>query len=410
MTVTPDQTALPDTLADPDSDIEFNPCSETGPIQTFLYWNGGEVANGARTLAYMTLGDVAGDCAPKFQVSDGCPCWVQKNEAVGNDGIFYGPAIDPAPWYDAAHPESAEFLGVLFDHDSERSLFDGLATRSVTPRIGGLTGATIGPAKLQPRTWKVQAWLISATCAGAEYGRRWLFDQLGANCSPCALGTMRVRSLCPPCDGTDNHRGEWYIYDVGLIDGPTYTGPVDPDCCCVEGVTFTLTAGNPYLYQAPVICASGQPVVSPGTSCMDFDDWFCAVPAPICCTVSPPTVGTLGTIIEIDTVNGAYGLLLETFALCPPASQAPTAQLSVPVLAANSKITIDSARRIITYEGPDGVLTDGTSYIQLPDGQGIPWVEISDCNPAACLCVGVSQFCGADATTTVTISTQLRQG
>lgn len=263
--VTPNPTPL-SPLLDPDAylmspDEVFVPdlpsgCDDGGPIQSYLYFNGAEIANGSRTLSYMRSGDVFGACYPKFHVSDGTPCWVQAEDAGG--GPFVSPVADPAPWYDAAAPASGEFLGLLIEPDSQKAFFDSFQTRTVTPRLGGLGGAQIGPARVQARSWVVKGYLIASSCEGMEYGRRWLENTLdGLGCDPCSLYSMQMRDACPPCsDPTRINEGMWLVYEAALTQGPAYQDPTD-DCCCAQEVEFTITAGNGYLYSAITDCAAG---------------------------------------------------------------------------------------------------------------------------------------------------------
>lgn len=386
-----------------------SPCEQGGAVQSYLWFNGVEVSNAARTLAYMRSA-AAGDCQPKFEVGAGCVCWIQTAETQGPGGSFISPADDLAPWWDSAHPESAEFLGVFIDWDSERSFFDGLASRTVTARLGGLTGAQIGPARLDPRIWKIKGTMIAASCAGMEWGRRWLANTMsGTGCDPCVLGELRVRSSCPPCDGSDNDQGLWYAYEAALTDGPKYAGAVDPDCCCAADFTMEVTCGNPYLYKPPVLCAEATALVpaDPG-GCVDWATWFCEQPDQACCQVDPPLIGTLATVVTVTVGTGVSNLLVSTYPECPPVGDA-TGMMTITSLPAGSILVVDSARREIRYTDPDGIVMDGTMFVQVPDGLGIPWVEINACNPAQCLCVGVGAYCGADNTTTVLVETRERE-
>jgi hypothetical protein len=389
-------------------------------IHSFLELDGLELSNGARTIQYLRNG-LGGD---RWQIGEGCSCHVLTTEwcpsAAGPEDCFVAPNVDPAPWYDASVPESAEFLGVLIK--DLRPWFDGQAQRNVTPRISGLGGASIGPLFMTPRDLPVPATLIASSCAGMEYGRRWLQYQLARLCDPCALSVARIRSYCPAADGSDDTAGEWFVYEVGLTSGMSDTlqsdafgmasfAGGDEGCCDFVEANFTLLAGNPYLYKRTVTCQAATPL-NPSAcdpDCIDFCDWLTTPPPTVQCVVEPPTVGVLGTVITLVAGAGMHNLTLETLSDCDD----PTSiigSLGIPYLPAGSVMVIDSALRQITFTPAGGTPVDGTPYISLPFGFGIPWLEVGSCNPAGCVTAGLSRICDSDCTATVQIDTRLREG
>lgn len=205
----------------------------------FIDLNGLEIANAYRTLAYLQrgLGGV------KWQAQVPYPCSVLARE-VGGVGPFVSPIADPAPWYSAATPESAEFLGLIVKLD-----FQSLdVKRSISQRFGGIGGGVIGVEQFAARGITVKGMLIASSCAGLEYGRHWIYSKLGSDCAGCSLGTIRVRESCPPADGSNDTRGERIIYDAALVDGITRTDDPGESCCDYDGIEFTLAGQSPYLY------------------------------------------------------------------------------------------------------------------------------------------------------------------
>jgi hypothetical protein len=387
-------------------------------IHSFLELDGLEISNGARTIQYLRNG-LGSD---HWQVGDGCACHVLVSEvcptASSAEQCFVSPEADPAPWYDSTVPESADFLGVLIK--DVRPWFDGQASRNVTPRISGLGGASIGPLHPTPRTLSTPATLIASSCGGIEYGRRWLQQRLSGLCDPCALSVARIRSFCPDPDGMDDTAGEWFVYEVGLISGmqdnlqpdafgaATFEGGDDGCCDFVEG-TLVLNAGNPYLYKREVVCATGS--LNPegcSDDCLDFCHWLQDAPPAVECAVTPPTIGILGTIITVEAGNGLHELTLETLGVCGDPSTL-IGSIGIPYLPAGSTFVVDSALQTITYTPAGGVPVDGTPYIVLPFGFGIPWLQVGDCDPAGCVSAQLSRICDSDCTSTVTISTRLRE-
>lgn len=389
-------------------------------VHSFLELDGVEISNGARTIQYLRNG-LGSD---HFQVGEGCTCHVLTSEicpsAETPAQCFVSPAADPAPWYDPDVPESADFLGVLIK--DVRPWFDGQAARNITPRISGLGGASIGPLHPTPRTLQTPATLIAGSCAGMEYGRRWLQAMLARLCDPCQLSVARVRSFCPDPDTLDLTEGEWFVYEVGLVAGMTGTleqdafgqasfAGGDGGCCDFMEGSLTLLAGNPYLYKRDVLCNGPLSLNPDGCSpdCIDFCTWLTVPPDAVQCVVEPPLVGVLGTVITIHAGTGVHNITLETLADCDdPASL--IGSLGIPYLPAGSTFVVDSALRTITFTPAGGSPVDGTPYIALPFGFGVPWLEVGSCNPAGCISAQLSRICDSDCTPTVQIDTRLREG
>jgi hypothetical protein len=252
-------------------------------INSYLELNGLEIANGARTNEYIRRG-LAG---PYWQVGEQGDCSVLWRELACLDpaSCFVSPAADPAPWYSPDIPASAKFLGVLIP--DLHPWFDGLASRAVTPRASGLGGASIGPMHDDPRPLVTEGWLVAEDAAGIEYGRRWLQYVLGQACDPCNLAVARIRSHCPPDDGSDDTEGEWLVYEVGLTAGVKYTGGQSGPggnlwgCENMMAISWTLETGIPYLYGRDVTCTSGS--LNPeacSADCLDFCHWLQDAPPP----------------------------------------------------------------------------------------------------------------------------------
>jgi hypothetical protein len=389
-------------------------CTESHlPMHSYLEVDGLELANGARTIQYIRNG-LAGD---SWSATGGCTCSVLWRE-LGCDSeeeCFVSPAVDPAPWYDAAIPASADYLGILIPDLA--AWFDGQAQRNVSPVISGLGGASLGPMFQTPRDLVTSGVLVAASAAGIEYGRRWLQNVMSRLCDPCALSQARIRSHCPPCDGLDDESGEWFVYDLGLTEGikKTAGGPTPPPGCGDRlNVEFTLLAGNPYLYKRDVTCLAETPLNPDACSpdCIDFCRWLTESPDPVFCIVDPPSIGVLGTVITITSGTGIHNLTVETLDNCAGSAAlgTVTGSILIPELPADSTLVIDSSRRKITYPGPADVPMDGTGFISLPSGFGVPWLEIGNCNPAGCISAFLSAICDTDCTPTITIDTRLREG
>lgn len=318
--------------------------------------------------------------------------------------------LSTTPWTDSSRPESAEFCGFYID---DIAGLDGDTTRDVTQKPGGLGGASLGTLIQQGREVKVHGWLIARNCRGLEYGKEWLIDQLAASCHPCGDSVMRLRTAVPsPDDGTNDTQGLYYLYDVGLTDGPVVT-PVAEDDCTVAEVTFTITTGNGYKYQYPTALVPATTFVSVGGSF----------------TQQVPIPAGLGTNGAIITIKAGSSDLLGVF---PAAAQAtyPADNLwpsdclypndgglpvtlpittcpsgfSIPLIPAGGTLVIDSARHRITYTDATGNTQDGTFLLAQDTARAIDWLEADACNPGGgdSILIGAASY-GPDATVQIDI-------
>jgi hypothetical protein len=224
---------------------------------------GKEIINNARTTDYLRHG--LGSPDSTIEIGDGCDCSVLYRLFGGEPVTFTDPASDPAPWHDDSNAESDAFLGFLLNPPDFTGVMDSPIERAVYQRSGGIQGAVAGAQKLVGRMMTITVTLVASECCGLDYGFRWLTNTLAATlCDNCGVCPAEVRVCCPPDDGSDDADGLWLIYDVALIDGPhvVYNSGIEPECCDMRQVQFTLMAENPYLYQAPTTCLS--PSVIPG--------------------------------------------------------------------------------------------------------------------------------------------------
>jgi hypothetical protein len=228
-------------------------------------------------------------------------------------GTYSSPASDPAPWYDPACPESANFAGFY------TTKFEGLEstyTREVFPVIGG--GGILGRLRAGPRSLIWSGFLFGKTCCGVAYGLRWLTNTLaqsrcGAECSGEQLDLMvccpqkeieaaiaagaaaEQAAIAAPEDNLWMYGGWAYgeaeyaganansgatqteeeiiagfgdtafrsLYNVGLVEGPLVLGERKSSCGCgcaaIMEIEFTLVAGNPHFYRQPVVLADCVP-------------------------------------------------------------------------------------------------------------------------------------------------------
>lgn len=402
--------------------------STQGPLP-YLSLDGGtvEAANAARTLSYMRAG-LADTMQGHWVLGEGDLCGVLYRLNGGNcafPDVFVSPAADPAPWYDAAEPGAATFLGVVL---LDLNGYDSTITRVVSPRIQGLGGATFSGQRRKPREWTFRAALVSADDAGAEYGLRWLTSILETSaCEGCNTGDLTVRLVCPPADCTDDTLGEWTSYEVVLTDGPREVEKWSPrpsnmsdvlaGCRDFVTVEWTMVAGNPFLYKAPAECLPSE-LIGVFSECTDICDFLFGDPGDAhCCAVTPPARGVLGAIFTLTSVSGMGPVILGAYDVCPVGTDDgdPTLSMTVSSVPANSTLVVDCSQRTVLVTSPDPVTgdpvtSDATNLIDIDPDVGIEWVEVRDCDTTACLCARTAHPCSQGGDTTIQISTQLREG
>jgi hypothetical protein len=388
-----------------------------GPLP-YLNVGGVEVSNAARTLEYLS----AGLGSAKWNTS-GCTSCSVLSRLDSDDctpTTFVSPVADPAPWYDAAQPGASSFLGVvLLDFTG----YDSTVTREITPKIQGLGGAAFSGQRRNPRTWKFRAALVSADDTGAEFGLRWLTKTLQASaCDTCPTSNLTVRLVCPPEDCSDDTLGEWISYDVALTEGPMEVEKWSPGggqdalygCRDFVIVEWTMVAGNPFLYKRPEVCLPAE-IIGENAECDDICDFLFGSPGEAhCCSVTPPTRGTLGAIFTLQSVSGMNSVLLGAYATCPTGSEDnPVWEIELSGVPAGGTVVVDSARHTVTVTQPDGegglMTSDAQSLLVLED-RPLEWIEARSCDDITCFCARTAHPCSQGGDTLVSISTQLREG
>jgi len=188
-----------------------------------------EIWSNERVISYLRgdpLNGVPGLRTPSTSFVADCGCVTARtlfcDQGSGVDGAYVSPALDDAPWYDPAVPESAEFAG-LFVEDIVG--FDSTVRRTISE--GAINGGSLGPLKVGARSITVTGWLRAKTCCAAEYGLRWLTEALIGNaaCEDCKLGDLYMLKCCPGDDDAICHIAE--SSEVQLVTSRNPTVSVD---------------------------------------------------------------------------------------------------------------------------------------------------------------------------------------
>lgn len=372
-------------------------------IPAWIRLDGVEIANWARTSEYLA----AGLAGPRLHLHESCGCGYLYR-VDGQQRTFHSPSLDPAPWYDPLRPESSQFLGLVINNIQN----DPVTTHSVSDLVGPFGGSVLSPTQTIGRRLTVTGSIVASSCAGRDYGVEWLSDRLGdPSCDSCALSTIEYREVCPPADGSYDEMGYWIAYRSGVTAGPTIT-PGDL-LCNLTDVSWTWTSEVGYLYK-PAETVIPSTVLAPAdttSACMDFVEWFCGVGGGLqCATISPPIAGAWAAIITINSPDGVGGIDIATYKRCPPDLTVDVPESIIRVANLTGTLIIDSSLQMITHIDVDGqTVSDGTSYISVPAGQQLEWIDVEECDTARCVCFSQSYPCAGGENTTITVELQYRR-
>jgi hypothetical protein len=363
------------------------------------------------------------------------PSWSALNVTCGCDALNWNaptpgatpepvapyttPADDPAPWYSSLAPESAHFWGFMIEKIEEHK--NPPISRSVNDRITAFGGATLGLLRRRGRVMKVTMLAFGAYEAALDYGFRWLADVLTYQNTQCEVCDLTMRSACPILSGSPTYDewdvGRWTFKQVGIIDGPRYEEPPNPNAeCNLRRVSFVVGAMVPHGFKCPVqeldevtwieeLWNPESPEPCPPTG------WMCDPRESVCVSVSSDyVIGDDALVIEInaDPDSAINDLLIEVTPdpygwLCDPASAPagyvpppPCDVISIPVLPASYKLRYDSTIQEVTVTMPGGQVIDGTPYLDL--GESSPPTFPSIRGGTYCVCIS-SNRCSWNAST-----------
>lgn len=231
-----------------------------------------EIANGARTAAYMRAGVkntttsiVHDDSWPML------PIWLGREEE------WYHPAADDdCPWYDPTEPASSEFAGVW------PMRIDGLDTTPLDRDVieAAVVGGGFGVQRTPPRVIEVEAVLVASTPSGLMFGLEWLGAVLrGDPCSEEQAGPrdLQFLSAMPPYDPSGSVDTIRQAGDerARLVSQVVATSPLKVEewfspwiegiapwteyyrgACCAR-VSWSMTAGVPWVWRRPIPLVRG---------------------------------------------------------------------------------------------------------------------------------------------------------
>lgn len=243
-----------------------------------------DIVNNQRTQVYVNWAQAQGKfdagCCPKVDFT-----WCDEDDAE-----FTDPVTDEACWFDPNYPESADFLGVYVND------IDGLENdnyvRSISPNLGD--GTSFGRGALGGKTLTFDVILFATSCAGLEWGRRWLQRTLrGSGCNhatrgsgKCGTHELKIRTCCPTDTGAD--AGIRIFPRVALTVGVVRADGERRDKCCdvYQRFTFVISTSTAAAFgELEDACIDSMP--DPANQiCFDWDGCIPDVTAGCNCTAS----------------------------------------------------------------------------------------------------------------------------
>lgn len=328
----------------------------------YLVVNNTEVANSARTLAYLR------SFLPmqvQARSDPNCSCAVL--------GSTWGsPYSDPAPWYDSSRPESANFYGVLLDS----IVIPPILTRPTKLRANG--GQSLGLLVPKGRTVQCSGAMYGASEMSLEWGTRWLAKALSGDCEdPCGLSEACLLPACPDVGQPARWR---HLYGAGLIDGPTVATVAGSNGCIFRTVAFQIGAEAPYLFADPVTLLN-QPLLANTNTCglASTTQWIGDSTTRITLTTGGPN---WVTNLQVSAAP------LRANETCPSPSSAEIS-FTIAQLPPGANLVIDGTTRTVQVtENSSGLQIGGLDVIST-GGVPLPWIDIGPC-ARACICVRAS--------------------
>jgi hypothetical protein len=346
-------------------------------LMPYLCLGSTEIANLARVTTY-----------GRGEFFDGgCDCPVLDLET------YVSPEADPAPWYTADHPESADFLGFL----PQSMTLSPPGGSSSTP-VGNL-GSFIGPEGLPGRILDVTGWLVARDSQSIWYGKQWLTEALrGSVCEGCAGDTVQVLPFCRDGeDLTDDFRTMVNAKKVG--SGPQWVEVSDDPTYVILSGQFQLASRMPFLYHPAVRCIDEEVLMGAETCSLTTPGWTEEGTFVIDIT----NTGT-NDVLDI-TITGQISLDGSCPVDPPGDSVPPSFAYTIPVLAPEDRIVIDGTRRQALYY--DASAKTASSALPYMEWSGpFSWPDVGVCTT---MCLSIEETGSGSGDGVVTVDSYLRE-
>lgn len=176
---------------------------------------------------------------------DWIPVSLNAEAALAADSAQW-PLVTSAPWYDAANPASAEFLGF---YPLTASGIDDSSLESTATEYAAKDGGVPGPQRHKTKTIVVGGVLVAVSERGADLGLSWLKRVLRSESGGCMGSSLAFISHDPTrTQGTVQPARVLRMNRVKCSRSVSVTRKSFADCAALWSVTFTLTAGDPFVY------------------------------------------------------------------------------------------------------------------------------------------------------------------
>lgn len=359
-----------------------------------------------RLSAYVTNSQDAAYCVNGVnRLAPVAPAWSALKVSCGCDALnwtadypgatptpispYTTPEDDPAPWYSPLAPESAHFFGFMIESIEEGK--NAPIGRSVNDRITTFGGATLGALRKKGRVMKVTVLAFGAYEAALDYGFRWLTDVLVYQNAPCDTCELTFRSACPTLGEAPTYdewdTGRWTFKQVGIVDGPRYEEPPNPNAVCnLRRISFVIAASVPHAFKCPVQEMDHVTWIDELWNDLDPEcppiDWMCDPTESVCHSVSSDyAIGDDALVFEVsaDANTAIYNLEINIYPdpfgwVCDELSRPsgfvmpePCDSISVPILPANYVLRYDATVQDVTITIPGGTTVSGIPYLNFAE-------------------------------------------
>lgn len=354
--------------------------------EAFICLGGVEIANMARTFTYATTLDPI----PDVTLTAGCTC-------DAYDEGFVSPASDPAPWYEATRPESADFYGMWARQVRP------LPTMSRATAPTSRYGSHIGSPRYAGQLIEVTGEMYAVTTEAMAYGERWMREVLrGSPCvgDGCASDDLIVLPACP--EGIGSEEADPYfrtLVDSAVVEGPTFSPLSDGTDAYVQEISFTVASQMPWLYH-------------PVTRCLDADD----IAGGLDCSLDVPEFMGQGTfrfeLYNPDTVAAEDIVIEGRVSLdgsCPVVGLGTSVPLSwsytVTSLEPEDRLVIDGLRRkVLRYDASCKRWSAGLASLDFSGP--FRWPDVGPCTT---MCVTLEAVGSGAAAVLATVDSALRE-
>lgn len=318
-------------------------------LESYVCLGGTELVNGSRTTAYG---------AHKLFLP--CPC-----PALEADETYSDPATDEAPWYDADHPESVNFLGILAS-DITLSVPYG---RSTTPMGAG--GQSVGQELLRGGLVEVQGWMVATDPQAMWWGERWLTEALRGSCGGCADDDLILLPYCRDTEDevpfTDDFRT---MVGAATVAGPLWSPITADDCFVIQSVQFQIATSKPWLLTDAYECMNH-----------DFTPEYAGEEVS-CMATTSAWPGDAAMVVTVTALTDATDIVVTNRVsfdgTCDDLQGMPCWSMRLPAIEAGGVFVFDGAREQVRYTDPSRKVA--MQGVHLLDFSGpITWPGVGPC-------------------------------